>query len=464
MLKKNGRAINFLNALTDGALNFGAFLLAYWLRFFVFAEDGGFQPLEHYIDIAVINAVATMLIYFIFRLYAPKRHSRYTRDIRVVLQANIVDIMLLGVLLYFWRFDDFSRMMMFYYFLLSTFLVLGKHLTGRVILQYVRRRNRNLRHILLIGGGDLAARYCASVQESPHLGYAIDGYVVPEDRPVPPPVAGLNRFGTLADLPEILSEHTFDEAVIALDESDTRFTHAAIDPCNRSGQRFSIIPYFTQYIFAASAPTVETVGIVQLYGICASPLDNPANRALKRLVDVVAAGALLLVTSPILLLTAVGVKLSSPGPVFFAQERVGHKKATFRMYKFRSMQVNDTQDTGWSTKQDTRVTPFGRFIRKTSIDELPQMWNILKGDMSLVGPRPEIPYHVNHFKEEVPYYMARHQVRPGLTGYAQVNGYRGDTSIEKRIQHDLYYIYNWSLLLDMEIIFKTAFGGMMEKG
>ena len=172
---------------------------------------------------------------------------------------------------------------------------------------------------------------------------------------------------------------------------------------------------------------------------------------------------LIIVTSPIMLFAAIGVKLSSPGPIIFAQERVGLNKNKFKMYKFRSMRVNNTQTTGWSTNKDPRKTKFGAFIRKCSIDELPQFFNVLKGDMSLVGPRPELPHFVDKFKEEIPLYMVKHQVRPGITGWAQVNGFRGDTSIEGRIKCDIYYIENWNFFFDIKILFMTAFGGMFNK-
>ena len=179
--------------------------------------------------------------------------------------------------------------------------------------------------------------------------------------------------------------------------------------------------------------------------------------------DFFAAVFLILLTSPIMLFAVIGVMLSSPGPIIFRQTRIGKNKKPFQMYKFRSMRVNTQEATGWTTKDDPRKTKFGSFIRKTSIDELPQFFNILKGDMSLVGPRPEVPHFVDQFRETVPLYMLKHLVRPGLTGWAQVHGYRGDTSIEGRIEHDIWYIENWSLGLDLRIIFMTVFGGMFNQ-
>lgn len=195
------------------------------------------------------------------------------------------------------------------------------------------------------------------------------------------------------------------------------------------------------------------------------PLSNTLNSMAKRLVDVVGSLAGIVLTSPIMLISAIAVKISSPGPVIFKQERVGLHSKSFYMYKFRSMeqQKPSEEQKAWTVKNDPRVTGVGRILRKTSLDELPQLFNILRGDMSLVGPRPERPHFVEKFKEEIPRYMVKHQVRPGLTGWAQVNGYRGDTSIRKRIEYDLYYIENWSMLLDIKIIFRTFFTGFINK-
>ena len=188
-------------------------------------------------------------------------------------------------------------------------------------------------------------------------------------------------------------------------------------------------------------------------------------RYIKRIIDILLSGLAIIILSPLLLILCIAIKLDSPGPIFFAQERIGLGNKPFKMYKFRSMGVQDPKKEAkeWTTKNDARVTPVGRIIRKTSLDELPQFWNVLKGDMSLIGPRPERPLFVEKFKEEIPRYMIKHQVRPGITGWAQVNGFRGDTSIRSRIEHDLYYIENWSLGLDIKILFLTFFKGFVNK-
>ena len=246
-----------------------------------------------------------------------------------------------------------------------------------------------------------------------------------------------------------------DEVVIALEAEEYPYLQGIIANSEKNGVKVSLIPFYTK--FMPSHPVYDEVGGVSLVNIRHIPLDNIGNAFLKRTMDIVGSLLLIVLTSPLMLFAAVGVKLSSPGPVLFRQERVGLNKKPFYMYKFRSMRVNDRQTTGWSTDNDPRKTRFGSFIRKFSIDELPQFFNVLKGDMSLVGPRPELPFFVNQFKESIPLYMVKHQVRPGITGWAQVNGFRGDTSIKGRIEHDIYYIENWTILFDIKILFMTVF-------
>lgn len=228
-----------------------------------------------------------------------------------------------------------------------------------------------------------------------------------------------------------------------------------IAACEKTGTKASVIPFYAAYI--PSNPQVDNIDGLPMINLRRIPLDNIGNAFMKRAFDIVGALVLIVLTSPLMLVAAVGVKLSSPGPIIFKQLRVGKDKKEFYMYKFRSMRVNAREQTGWSTNEDPRKTAFGSFIRKCSIDELPQFFNVLKGDMSLVGPRPEVPHYVEQFKEEIPRYMVKHQVRPGITGWAQVNGLRGDTSIQDRIEHDLYYIENWNILFDVKILLMTVF-------
>lgn len=233
--------------------------------------------------------------------------------------------------------------------------------------------------------------------------------------------------------------------------------------CEKSGVHTKFIPDYNNVI--PTKPYTEDLQGLPVINIRRVPLSDPLNKWMKRGVDIFGAIVAIILFSPVMIVTAIMIKKTSPGPLIFSQERVGLQNRPFKMYKFRSMIVQDEkkEKKGWTTKDDPRVTTVGRFIRKTSIDELPQLFNVLRGDMSLVGPRPERPQFVEKFKEEIPRYMIKHQVRPGLTGWAQVNGYRGDTSIKKRIEHDLYYIENWTLGFDFKIIFLTFFKGFINK-
>ena len=230
-----------------------------------------------------------------------------------------------------------------------------------------------------------------------------------------------------------------------------------VQDCEQSGTKISIIPFSYKYI--PSHPYIDQIGDIPLINLRRIPLDNLGNAFIKRSIDIIGSLTLIIMTSPIMLFTALTIKLTSPGPIIFKQKRVGLNKELFTMYKFRSMRVNCEEETGWSTDCDPRKTKFGSFIRKFSIDELPQFFNVLKGNMSLVGPRPELPHFVDNFKNEIPLYMVKHQVKPGITGLAQIKGYRGDTSIKERIKYDIHYIENWSILMDISILFKTAFKG-----
>jgi Undecaprenyl-phosphate glucose phosphotransferase len=252
-----------------------------------------------------------------------------------------------------------------------------------------------------------------------------------------------------------------DEVILALEPEELGVTIQVIQLCEKSGTKVSVIPFYNDVI--PTRANIDNIGSIKLIQLRTTPLDEPFNAAIKRGFDILVSLLGLILLSPLLLFIAIATRLSSPGPVLFRQERVGLNKKTFTMLKFRSMRVNEAQDTAWTTDDDSRRTRIGTFLRKFSLDELPQLWNVLRGDMSLVGPRPEIPFFVEQFRETVPLYMVKNQVRPGITGWAQVNGYRGDTSIPKRVEHDLWYIENWSFGLDLRIIFKTLFGGMINR-
>jgi Undecaprenyl-phosphate glucose phosphotransferase len=274
---------------------------------------------------------------------------------------------------------------------------------------------------------------------------------------------GIKVIGEIENLLYILPENKLDEIAITLGLDQYDKLEHIVALCEKSGVHTKFIPDYNNII--PTKPYTEDLLGLPVINIRYVPLTNTFNAMVKRLMDIIGSIVAIGVFSPVMLFAVIAVKLSSPGPLLFKQVRVGRHNQEFLMYKFRSMRVQEPgqEKKGWTVKNDPRVTNVGKFMRKTSIDELPQLFNVLKGDMSLIGPRPERPQFVEKFREEIPRYMVKHQVRPGMTGWAQVNGYRGDTSIRKRIEHDLYYIENWTLGLDFKILVLTVFKGFINK-
>lgn len=457
MIKQNQRWLNSLNLLSDGLLTFLSWFIACRIRY---DWMGGTLSINYrsrtFILILSVYCMVIVVFYYMLLVYSPKRYKRIGSETFPILFANAVCTLALTTVFYLIRSIDVSRVAIVLFYLVSSFLVIGKHLGERLFLHFIRRSGFNLKHILIAGSGNLAVQYAQNVADNPQMGFCIDGYV----SDTAAPELG-RRLGDFGELEQVLQEHDIDELVIALDTYQETLLKKMIYTANKEGARVSIIPTYNRFI--PPNPSINTIGDTSLIDLSACPLDNIVMAMLKRMMDIVLSALAILLLSPVMLTAAIGVKLSSPGPVFFVQERVGRNKKIFKMLKFRSMCVNDREKTGWSTAADPRKTTFGRFIRKTSIDELPQLFNVLVGQMSLVGPRPEIPYHVDHFKEEIPQYLLRQKVRPGMTGWAQINGYRGDTSIEERVRLDLWYINHWCLRLDMKILLKTVFGGFVNQ-
>ena len=453
MIKENQQLFNRLNVFSDGALSYLMLPLAYYLRFYVLPNGIQTVLLADYLRLGVLFVAIQLFSFAAFGLYQLSRKTRIRDEIAMILRASLLDMLLLLGWLFIGHSEHYSRWVLALYFVLSTGVLICKHAVIRRLLRVLRGSGRNLKHVILIGGGDAARKYLRELQTDRELGSQVVGYITRHT------ARGFDvpYLGGYEALEKALDRCNPDEVVSAIDAEDYIETPQIIRACEQAGVKLSIVPFYADYMPAH--PQFDDLNGIPLMNIRRIPLDNFANAFLKRTMDVAGSALLLILLSPLMLLCAVGVKLSSPGPVFFTQKRVGRNKKPFTMYKFRSMRVNDEQDRAWSAKRDSRRTGFGAFIRKYSLDELPQFWNVLRGDMSLVGPRPEIPHFVDRFKDDVPLYMVRHQVRPGMTGWAQINGFRGDTSIKKRIEYDLRYIENWSIWLDLQILLITVFGG-----
>ena len=335
----------------------------------------------------------------------------------------------------------------------STALLLFKKRLILNIVRILRRRDYNVRRVIIVGDNKESANaFIKQLSSEPEHGMIVIGAVGGTDG------AGLlcDRLGDFDELADILDSYKPSDVVFAIDSYDKSKLISLVNMCDDRCIKVYFLPVI--YGFFKSARQIEKIGDGMIINSHSTPLDNKFNAAVKRLIDIVGSIALIILTSPIMLITAIGVKMSSPGPIIFTQERVGKMGKPFKMLKFRSMRVTaeDSSDR-WTTDQDERKTRFGNFIRRASVDELPQLFNVLAGSMSLVGPRPEVPRFVEHFKDVVPLYMIKHYVKPGITGLAQIRGLRGDTSVEDRIQADIAYIEGWSLGLDISILLKTPF-------
>jgi len=395
-------------------------------------------------------------------LYIPHRGKKISQEVVTIFKANAIGIIILINVLFLIKQVHYSRYVLLLFAVFCVTLSTLERVVLRVMLRKLRASGYNLKHILIIGAGDLGLSFAHKIQENKHLGYNIIGFL-DDEKKIGYRASGASVIGPISELDKVVMENDLDEVVIAIPLKQYDRLQEIIKTCEKLGVKAQIIPDYYKYLPAR--PYVDQLDDLPIINIRYVPLDDAFNKIAKRLADIIIAVIGILVTSPIMIITAIIIKLTSPGPVLFKQTRVGMNRREFEMYKFRSMKVQTEEEekSQWTTKDDPRKTKFGNFIRRTSIDELPQLFNVLKGDMSIIGPRPERPYFVDKFKEEIPKYMIKHHVRPGITGWAQVNGFRGDTSIKARIEHDIYYIENWNMWLDIKIIFLTFFKGFINK-
>ena len=457
MIKENQRLLNWLLKLADVSIAILVMPVAYYIRFDLLFGRPGIGP-GYYMQLLVVILPLYLLLYYQFNLYDPFRYKSLLSEVRRVVQANAVGLVLIFVLNFFLREVDVSRLTIVIFSALNTTLTSLIRVSLRKTLRVLREKGYNIKHLLLVGWNESTGDFFDRITANKQFGYQIEGYLSDKVRQVG------NRSilykGTISHLAGLLDQEEIDEVIISLDYDEFPLLAEIIEVCENEGVKSNLLPFYTKYL--PSKPYIDDIDGLPLINIRHIPLDNFLYSFLKRAFDIVASALGLVVLSPLLLVTAAGVRLTSPGPVIYKQLRVGRNKKEFMMYKFRSMRVDGNADmTTWGGRADSRRTAFGTFIRKCSIDELPQLFNVLKGDMSLVGPRPEREYFVQKFREEVPLYMLKHLVRPGITGWAQVNGWRGDTSIVERIKCDIYYIENWSFLLDLKILMMTVFKGII---
>lgn len=463
MIKDNEKYFNRLQLVLDTAAIIISYIIAWYLipggkR----SEEIGVLPTQTYMMALIFIVPFFLLLYSACNLYTSKRIQGRRLEGGKILQANLIGGLTFMAVLYVIRQEHISRPMIVLFLCLNVILTVLERNAVRIVLMNLRETGFNLRHVILVGYSRASEEFINRVIQNPQWGYKILG-ILDDNLDIGYEYRGIPVLGMLDSLQPILAVNSLDEIAITLGLNEYDKLERIVAVCEKSGVHTKFIPDYSKII--PTKPYTEDLLGLPVINIRHVPLNNTFNMMVKRVMDICGSLVCLVLFSPIMLVTAILVKATSRGPLIFKQERVGLHNKPFQMYKFRSMEVQSGSEEkrGWTVKDDPRVTRIGKIIRKTSIDELPQLINVLMGDMSLVGPRPERPQYVEKFREEIPRYMVKHQVRPGMTGWAQINGYRGNTSIRKRIEYDLYYIENWSVGLDIKILILTVFKGFVNK-
>lgn len=455
MLAKNRQLLTAGIFLIDGILIAASWLAAYWLRFYRLGIPAplGVPPLSLYLWFGAVLTPVALLTLRSLRIYRSSRSARLSQELVSLIQGIAIVTALAGLGSYMSR-GELSRSVLLLFAGIGSAALCGGHTAIRMILRALRRNRKNLRHVLIVGTGELAADLERKMSSEPDFGFAVEGLVAANPEDVGALIGSSRVIGAVSELPQLVEQTGAELVYLALTRSEYEAELEALDQLSDSTAAVRLVPDLAR-AFTLNA-SVEDFDGTPIILVTESP-GQGWNAILKRTFDVFFSLAGLMVLSPVLLLLAVLVKVGSPGPALYAQERVGLSGRRFKMYKFRTMRADAEAGTGaaWTRPGDPRRTQLGTILRRLSVDELPQLWNVLVGHMSLVGPRPERPVFVRQFRASIPRYMLRHHVKAGITGWAQVNGLRGDTPLERRIEYDLYYIQHWSMGFDLKILLLT---------
>jgi Undecaprenyl-phosphate glucose phosphotransferase len=476
MLRRYGRLLVAFFVVSDALLAITAFGLAYVIRFSsgMIPAPRGYPPFAQYVAVMPFVALLVPFAYYSQGVYRLRRSRSRVDDFFLVFISTVLSV-ILGVVttLYVDAYHatpeeqavgayQVSRIVWALFLVLNIALTYGLRELVREALERRWKAGIGLKRILIAGAGDLGRVVAEKILQHRELGYQIIGFV--DDRAGGDHLGyrGLPLLGTLDDAPEIVRQERIDHLYVALPLDEHVKMLDLIEDTSREMVDVKVVPDLVQFLaLRARLEDLDGVPIINIHDV---PLQG-INTVIKRAIDLAISGAAVLVLGVPCALIALAIRWTSPGPVFYRQERMGLDGRPFWVYKFRSMRVDAEEITGpiWARDNDPRCTPVGRLLRRWDLDELPQIWNVLKGDMSIVGPRPERPFFVDQFKHRFPQYMLRHKVKAGITGWAQVNGWRGNTSLEKRIEFDLYYIENWSVSLDLKIMWMTLFRGVLQR-
>ncbi len=461
MLRARSRLLEQVMLAGDLLLVASSWLLAYVVRFYVAgpAARHGIPPIAPYLLMLLPILIVWGMAFRGFDLYRPRRIGSRLSEVADIAKASTVGaLVLVSVMTFFFREYDYSRVVIVYFWIFSIAAVSFARYVFREALRVARRRGYNLRYALVVGGGELAAGVIQRVRSRPDTGIQILGLVGEDKRAA----AGAQPLGGFADLRAVLDAHQVDHVILALAHEEYGRLGGLLEAIGDEPVTIHVVPDLGR--FTSLRGGVEEFEGLPFVHLRESPLYG-WNQVAKRVFDVAFSLALLVLLSPVLATLAAAVKLTSRGPVLYGQERMGLDGQRFRMMKLRTMRMDAERETGpvWAAAGDDRRTPIGSFLRRFSLDELPQFVNVLRGEMSVVGPRPERPVFVERFRQTVPGYMLRHKVKSGVTGWAQVHGLRGNTSLEKRIEYDIEYIERWSFWLDLKIIGMTLFRVLFDR-
>ena len=436
-------------------------LVSVWLGYFAgytildrMLPDNELGPFSEFCRLPLVHSLALIAIFFIQRMYQRRRPVAHLDEFFKVILYNTVAVLftVAALTLTVPQFRYHRSFVVYAWAIIIMVLNIGRMLHAQIQWQ-AQAKGIGDDRVLVIGAGEIGRMVLQKIIQNPKLGYQLVGFVDEASTQKVKSLLGVPVLGGLADIPTIIEQQAVDEVIIGLPESSSHDLVKIISLCEREKIGIRVFPDVFQIM--ASEVSIGDLGGLPLLTVRDVALQG-WKLTLKRIIDVVFSAIGLVLLSPFMLLTALLVKLDSPGPVFYAQERMGLDARPFKMLKFRSMRTDaESAGPGWTVPDDPRKTKLGGFMRSVNLDELPQLINVLIGDMSLVGPRPERPVYVEQFRQIIPRYMDRHNERAGLTGWAQVNGLRGDTSIDERTKYDLWYIENWSLALDFKIMLRT---------
>ena len=463
-MKKHSKFFESLLLLMDWASLSVSWALSYYLRFYsgIIPVYKGIPPFKIYLTLLLFMIPLWSVVFKTFGLYRPRRVSTRFSEVIDIGKASTFATLIFISLTFLFRQYEFSRLTFFYFWLINIVFLSLTRIVFREFLRFLRQKGYNQRYALIVGAEKMGQDLVTKLRKHPELGIQIAGFVTSDSNEIGNTIQGTKVLGKYSDVRELITNRGIDIIFVALPFHAHNQLKEVLEWIGDETVSIMVLPDLFEFVtLRGSVSEFEGMPLISLR-------DTPLygwNIIVKRVLDVVFSSLVIIFTSPVMLIIALLIKLTSRGTLLLKQERMGLDGKTFNMLKFRTMFTNAEQETGpvWAKKDDPRRTKIGKLLRKTSMDELPQFFNVLKGNMSIVGPRPERPVFIENFRNTIPKYMLRHKMKAGITGWAQVSGWRGNTSLEKRIEYDLYYIENWSLNFDLKIIWLTVWNGLINK-